>query len=267
MKGSALPIWISVVVLALTAYAGLKIWRAQAREEAFSVQTTTPDARQPVGPPRTEFTLTERSGLKFHSRDWRGDVWVASVFFSACPSVCLELNKTIAEIQKDERFKDVKFVSITCDTRNDTPSVLTSYANRFGADKKRWLFCTGQQTEVEQVAKDMLQIAVQGVTHSERAVIFDRAGKSRGGFVIANPRFVADRINFDRMLLECLAEPRPVASGKTLASDTQATTAPLTSAEAPPTTPPKESPPAKLPPMDVGSPLAPAQIPVQEAAP
>jgi cytochrome oxidase Cu insertion factor (SCO1/SenC/PrrC family) len=208
MKGSALPIWLCVVVLALAAYGGLKIWRSQQSKEPFTVNAMSNVDQSAPLPKLTEFTLTERSGKKFHSRQWLGEVWVASVFFSACPSVCLELNKTIAELQKDERFRDVKFVSITCDTRNDTLPVLTSYANRFGADKDRWLFCTGDQKEVERVAHDMLQIAVQGVTHSERAIIFDRTGKSRGAFVIANPRFIADRINFERTLQECLAEPR-----------------------------------------------------------
>lgn len=208
MKGSALPIWICVIVIAFSAYGGLKVWRSQSPAEPFTVDSISTSNQPGSSPKLTEFTLTERSGKKFHSRQWLGEVWVASVFFSACPSVCLELNKTIAELQKDDRFRDVKFVSITCDTRNDTPAVLTSYANRFGADKNRWLFCTGEQKEVEKVAHDMLQIAVQGVTHSERAIIFDRTGKSRGAFVIANPRFVADRINFERTLLECLAEPR-----------------------------------------------------------
>jgi len=212
MKGSALPIWICVVLLALMAYGGLKLWRAQATPVADEPSASASNAALPTAPKLTEFTLTERSGRKFSSREWMGEVWVASVFFSACPSVCLELNKAIAELQKEERFRDVKFVSITCDTRNDTPSILTSYADRFAADKNRWLFCTGEQKEVEQVSKDMLQIAVQGVTHSERAVIFDRTGKARGAFVIANPRFVADRINFEKTLLECLAEPASQAA-------------------------------------------------------
>lgn len=239
MKGSALPIWICVIVLALSAYGGLKVWRSQHPAEAFTINSVSTGNQSSSLPKLTEFTLTERSGKKFHSRQWQGEVWVASVFFSACPSVCLELNKTIAQLQKDERFRDVKFVSITCDTRNDTPSVLTSYANRFGADKDRWLFCTGQQKEVERVAHDMLQIAVQGVTHSERAIIFDRTGKSRGAFVIANPRFAADRINFEKTLLECLAEPatgstedhveaaiaKPTEAGETSPSGPQPSTA------------------------------------------
>ena len=210
MKGSAVPIWICVIVLAISSYGGLKFWRANQPAESIS---TTPISNEnhPQAPKLTEFTLTERSGKEFHSRSLDGEVWVASVFFSACPSVCLELNKALAELQQEVRFSDVKFVSISCDPRNDTPGVLTAYAQRFAADKRRWLFCTGDLPYIERVARDMLQIAVQGVTHSERAVIFDRSGKFRGAFIIANPRFAADRLNFERTLLECLAEPRPAA--------------------------------------------------------
>ena len=245
MKGSALPIWICVFVIAFSAYGGLKVWRSQQPAEPSAVNSMSAAGQRDASPKLTEFTLTERSGKKFNSRQWLGEVWVASVFFSACPSVCLELNKTIAELQKDERFRDVKFVSITCDTRNDTPAVLTSYANRFGADKDRWLFCTGEQKEVEQVAHDMLQIAVQGVTHSERAIIFDRTGKARGGFVIANPRFVADRVNFERTLLECLAEPK---SDSADGDNETPATVPIKANDTPveePTASPPQSPPAE----------------------
>jgi len=209
MKSSALLVWGSALLLALVAYGGLLLYRANERQKAETLRQAELAANKTVGPKLKEFTLLESGGKEFHSQDLLGEVWVASVFFTACPSVCLELNKRLAEIQTDPRYKDVKFVSITCDPRNDTPSVLASYARRFDADRKRWFFCTGEMDYIEQIARDMLQISVKGITHSERAIIIDRNGQSRGGFLIANPRNVADRLNFDQTLLECLAEPGP----------------------------------------------------------
>ena len=209
MKSSMLKIWFSALLLAVTAYGGLWLWRANAGPNKDSYQSQQRPRKVSSKSKLTEFTLKESRGKELHSKDLLGEVWVASVFFTACPSVCLELNKTLAEIQQDARFEEVKFVSITCDPKNDTLSVLSTYANRFGADKDRWFFCTGDLDYIERVGRDILEIAVKGETHYERAVIFDRTGKVRGAFVIANPRLIADRINFDRTLLECLAEPKP----------------------------------------------------------
>ena len=48
-----------------------------------------------IGPPLTEFELTERSGKPFRSADMKGKVWVATYFFTTCPGSCIRLNQNI----------------------------------------------------------------------------------------------------------------------------------------------------------------------------
>ena len=95
-----------------------------------------------------KFTLTERSGQPFDSTSLRGKVWVADFFFTSCPGTCLMLSKRMREIHgslaKDE---NVRFVSISTDPANDTPEVMTKYAEGLGADS-RWAFVTGPHDAV-----------------------------------------------------------------------------------------------------------------------
>ena len=203
MKGSMLPLWLGLLVTFAVGYGFYKGWQSQREAPA------TTAAVAPLGPPATEFTLTDSRGEPLRSRDLRGDVWVATIFFTACPSVCVALNRQIEELQRDPKFAEVKFVSISCDPKRDTPVVLQRYADRFGADPKRWFFCTGDPAYVEKISHDVLKIALRGVEHSERAVVFDRAGRVRGQFVITASNMPSDLDKFEAMLTTCLAEPAP----------------------------------------------------------
>ena len=51
-------------------------------------------------------------------------------------------------VQSAGNVDGVKFVSISVDPKNDTPEVLTAYAERFQADRARWLFLTGDEDAV-----------------------------------------------------------------------------------------------------------------------
>ena len=46
---------------------------------------------------------------------------------------------------------DVRLVSFSVDPENDTPEKLRAYASAAGADEKKWLFLTGQKTEIVRV--------------------------------------------------------------------------------------------------------------------
>ena len=81
-----------------------------------------------VGPPLTDFELTERSGKPFRSADMKGKVWVATYFFTTCPGSCIRLNQNIKFMHNLPELKDVTWVSITCDPDNDTVEALAEYA-------------------------------------------------------------------------------------------------------------------------------------------
>ncbi len=218
MKSSSLPYWLTLVVVLAAGYGFARNWRAQltpgsgppGQGAALTIAPTLtiPGDEKPL----SEFTLTERSGDEFHSGVLQGEVWVASFFFSQCPSACRMLNQGLQRLQEQRDLDEVKFVSITCDPDNDTPEVLREYAQLFRADPQRWFFCTGEFDYIKRIGTDMMKVAVDRQMHANHAIVIDRAGKVRGRFNVLEPHEVAA---MKQKLQECLAEPAPAEPEET----------------------------------------------------
>lgn len=130
----------------------------------------------------TEYTLTERSGRSFRSRDLKGKVHVVNFFFATCPTVCRIQTGAVQSLQKEFGPRGVVFLSITCDPDHDTPVALAQYAKEFHADPQQWLFLTGDLTYLRRVGAEMYYLPVDKQTHSESLLVLDGQGKIRGRF-------------------------------------------------------------------------------------
>jgi cytochrome oxidase Cu insertion factor (SCO1/SenC/PrrC family) len=83
-------------------------------------------------------------------------------------------------------------VTLTTDPEFDTPAVLKTYGERFGADPGRWLFLTGPKAEVSRLGVDSLKLAAVEKKPEEREtpsdlfihatlfVLVDKQGRIRG---------------------------------------------------------------------------------------
>jgi protein SCO1/2 len=129
-----------------------------------------------------EFTLTERSGELFHSKDMQGQVWVVNFFFANCPGYCTQQSTRVGELAKEWGPKGVAFVSITVDPEQDTPAVLREYAHKFHADPEQWLFLTGDLLHIRRIGVEIFQHATDRQAHSEQLILVDRWGNLRGSF-------------------------------------------------------------------------------------
>jgi protein SCO1 len=130
----------------------------------------------------TDFTLTERSGKPARWSDLNGKVRVTSFFFSACPSICLQQNQKVREIQRGYDGKEVVFLSITCDPETDSPERLREYASKLEADPSQWLFLTGDLIYIRRIAGEMFSVPLDKQTHSEKLLVSDKWGNRRGAF-------------------------------------------------------------------------------------
>jgi cytochrome oxidase Cu insertion factor (SCO1/SenC/PrrC family) len=206
--GSTVPYFLAFALLLGIAYGGFKWWQVR-QDEIARGQAITATA---LGPPLTEFELTERSGAPFRSADMRGRVWVAAYFFTTCPGSCIRLNENIQLMHNLPELADVTWVNITCDPDNDTLEVLRDYADRWQADPKRWLFCRADLDYTQRIARGMkLFLSYKG--HQDRVVVLDKAGKLRGMFD-ATSRSDCERLRI--MLVECLKEEPPQAVATTV---------------------------------------------------
>lgn len=147
----------------------------------------------PTKPPEDEewlsrFELIERSGEKVSSEDLKGAPYVVSFFFSTCPSICVQQNQKIQELQKKFKDRGVKFVAISVDPETDTPEVLRDYAARFGADPDQWLFLTGDLNYIRRIGGEIFRQPVNKQFHTERFVLVDAEGKIDGFYNWPEPK-------------------------------------------------------------------------------
>jgi protein SCO1/2 len=107
-----------------------------------------------------EFTLTERSARAVTRADLRGLVWVADFIYTECKESCPTQSAQLAQLAREfGQAADLRLVSITVDPQHDTPRVLRSYAERYGADA-RWWFLTGDTRAIYCLAREGFRLAV-----------------------------------------------------------------------------------------------------------
>lgn len=154
--------------------AGVEVYSNDAPLDPSSVTEDEP-AMAPEGW-MTDFELTERSGESVGSEELKGQPYVVSFFFSTCPSICVQQNQKVQELQKEFSGTGVRFVSISVDPETDTPDILKEYAARFNADPDQWLFMTGDLTYIRRVGGEVFRLAVDEKFHTEKFVLVDAQG-------------------------------------------------------------------------------------------
>ncbi len=145
----------------------------------------SPGASLPEALRLPDFALLERSGRTVRLADLLGKVWIADFIFTRCPGPCPELTRQMQGLAA-ALPREARFVSFSVDPTFDTPQVLTTYADSYGADAERWLFLTGERKEVYSLIREGFSLTVEeepgGVAHSLRFVLVDRAGRIQGWY-------------------------------------------------------------------------------------
>ena len=140
-----------------------------------------------------DFALTNQNGRAISLADLRGRPWVADIIFTRCAGPCLKMSRQMSELQHAlPAGSTVKLISLTTDPEFDTPAVLKTYSERFGANPSRWWFLTGTKKQIAALAVDSLKLSaiekkpeerqspVDLFIHSTIFVIVDKHGQLRG---------------------------------------------------------------------------------------
>lgn len=148
---------------------------AQSKERAKS---NLQSARQlPPDQWLRDWQLTERSGEIVSSQSLRGKPYLASFFYSTCPSICVKQNDQLRLLQQRFRQLPIQLVSISCDPEMDSPEKLLEYAKRFEADPKRWWFCTGEWDYLRKISTEIFFHGLRRPKeHIERFLLMDAEG-------------------------------------------------------------------------------------------
>jgi protein SCO1 len=121
-----------------------------------------------------DFVLTNQAGRAVTRADLRGQVWVADIIFTRCAGPCPTMTRQMKALQQALPASGaVKLVTLTTDPDFDTPPVLRTYAERFGADANRWLFLTGTKPQIANLAVDSLKLTAVETKPEERQSMAD----------------------------------------------------------------------------------------------
>ena len=159
------------------------------------------------------FSLTNQYGSEVSTSSLKGAPWVANIFFTRCPSICVQMTQRMKEIQDAVgEGQALKLVSITTDPDFDQPEILEKYSRRFGANQERWAFLTGEKSEIAKAIQKELLLAVQEnkeserqseldlFTHSSLRVLVDSESRLRGTYESMGTNTVATIIaDLDRL--------------------------------------------------------------------
>ncbi len=141
---------------------------------------------------------------------------VVDFFYVSCPSVCPVMTSQIKRIH-DYDFgplnNELAILSHTVWPELDSVAVLNQYANRYGANSKRWCFLTGNKKQLYNMARkhylvvpDVFDSNFQhggeaDFIHTENVVLIDRKGRIRGYYDGTSPAEISELIDDIKFLL------------------------------------------------------------------
>lgn len=145
-----------------------------------------------VGEQVPNFALTNQSNARIHFADYRGKVLLVTFFYTRCPlsDYCPKVNGNFASIEKALEKDRITYarthlLSITFDSKHDTPAVLRSYGAAYTErytteDFKHWEFATAPPDQMKRLA-DFFAVFYEDdgdrITHSLSTAVIGPDGK------------------------------------------------------------------------------------------
>jgi protein SCO1/2/putative membrane protein len=142
-----------------------------------------------------DFRLVRQDGEPVSYADLAGAPWIVASFFTRCMGPCPRISASMAELQIELADTPARLVSLSVDPTFDSPEVLTSYAERYGADPERWWFLTGEEKDVYHFVRHSILVAAgsrparpgaeddeHDITHEVRLCVIDGEGRVRGWY-------------------------------------------------------------------------------------
>ena len=133
-----------------------------------------------------DFSFTNFDGRTISQDDLKGNIYVASFFFTTCPTICPKMNFHLTEIQsRFKAFDDFYLLSHTVDPEKDTVEALKEYVTNNSFETDHWYFVTGGRDELYAAAESYFLSAYEdeltpgGFLHSQNAVLVDWNGHIR----------------------------------------------------------------------------------------
>lgn len=133
-----------------------------------------------------DFKLYDQNGNVVTSKSLDDKIFVASFFYTHCPSVCTTINDNVNALLSDYAKNNmVCFASITVDPQRDSVSVLKKYSQKYNPPGIKWLFLTGDTSTIYPLARkgflvNATKIGNDDFIYSDKLILIDREKRIRG---------------------------------------------------------------------------------------
>lgn len=183
----ALPVSVYVLSVVLSGELNFKVLNVIGPKEVAENPDGTFDTTFYHVP---EYSFVNQYGDTVTNETMRGKIYVASFFFTTCPTICPSMNFHLKEVySRLYSFKDIYFLSHSIDPEHDSVPVLRKYVRtELQLDNPRkWLFLTGDKQETFDLAASYFLAAQEdstradhaGYAHSSQVVLVDWEGRIR----------------------------------------------------------------------------------------
>ncbi len=155
-----LRLLVTLVAITLAAGWSWYFMRSQTRQDT---DRALQDLQVFAGLP--DFSLTDCTQRNVTRADLLGSVWIANFIYTHCTDTCPLQTARMAALQRDfAEERGLRFLSITVDPKRDTPAALAVYAARYGADRDRWWFLTGDKQTIYALIQEGFRLSVEDPT-------------------------------------------------------------------------------------------------------
>lgn len=135
--------------------------------------------------------LTNQAGQTIHLRDFKGQAFALTFFFSRCPlpTFCPRMNNNFAAVQqalqRDVTRTNWQLLSVSFDPSFDTPENLKDFATIHQSDARHWNFATSSPEEIRKLGGAFgLRVRRENgsFSHNLRTAVIDASGSVRKVF-------------------------------------------------------------------------------------
>lgn len=126
---------------------------------AYTVETARVNKLMEENPVFPEVTLEDSKERVYSFSEFEGKYVMLTFIYTACSDVCPQLEFNLAEVYKQipPKYigKDIVFLSISFDPKNDDPATLEKYRYYFDSDGETWRMARiSDQRELEGLLKE-----------------------------------------------------------------------------------------------------------------
>lgn len=136
------------------------------------------------------FQFVNQDSAVVTNETFQDKIYVADFFFTTCRTICPIMKTQMTRVyEATQSMPDVVILSHTIDPEYDTVALLHDFAERLGADSKRWHFVTGVKDSIYKIAQTSYYVTAMedktepdGFIHSGAFMLIDKQQRVRGKY-------------------------------------------------------------------------------------